>query len=525
MSDGTLMGEDRLAKSHRGTTVENTAVLLVAFIAVVALKWPMLDQPPAWDEAFSVHPAAIALAHNGFDLWALLHEPSYFEGGPNVHAGSLVTLLTAAGYRWLGGSSWLNPLIHVCHFAAAAFCLMAAYRFSRANFDRPLAALFTAAVFCHPLFHAQAGMMYLEIPLLACTLSSLTAWSSERRIAAFAWAVLAVLVKETGILVAGTLCIASLLAARPWFERIRWALAAALVPGAVVAASVLVVRSSGGVDYHPPPYWIYLRYYAADRLLQVPDLCFFFVLSLVVGGLRWRTVRRGLTDARATSTASGMAPRQVRRLAISHLMLLVFLAFHLAAPFVFENYLLPRYLVQILPLMFVALLDALRQATSKRTACVVTIACCGLFLANRWGLFYPRGANNDFSVAERSEAYRDLLAVQRAGVRALAATSPEVPVFYGLPEHYYTHYPELGYVSAVPPNGHCVEFEAPYHRGRLEDFPEHFFMLYDYAFLGGRQIQAIVQQAANDPRREVRVAEEFVQGDYQVVLFEVRPRR
>ncbi len=524
MNAGTPMVENRELQIRRTTAVENTAVLLFAFIAVVALKWRQLEQPPAWDEAFSVHPAAITLAHNGFDLWTLLHEPSYFEGGPNVHAGSLVTLLTAAGYHWFGGSSWLFPLIHLCHIAAAAFCLLTAYRFSRPIFDRPLAALFTTAVLCHPLFHVQAGMMYLEVPLLACTVLALAAWSSERRMAALAWAALAVLVKETGILVAGTLAAASLMDARPWSRRIRWALAATIVPGAMLAALMLAAHAPGGADYHPPLYWIYLRYYAADRLLQVPDLCFFFALSLAVGGLRWRIVLTGLKGVRAAFASSDNDPLRVRRLALGHLMVFVFFAFHLAAPFVFENYLLPRYLVQILPLMFLILLDALRQVTSRHTACAVTIACCGLFLANRGGFFYPRGAHNDFSVAERSEGYRDLLAVQRAGVRALAATPPDVPVFYGLPEHYFTHYPALGYVSAVPSNGHCVEFEAPYNLGRLDDFPKRFFMLYDYAFLGGRQIQSIVQQAAKDPRREVRVVEEFTQGDYQVVLFEVRTR-
>jgi hypothetical protein len=511
------------SRRHSHAT-ESIVVVFVAFAVLVALKWPVLTQLPVWDEAFSVHPAAITLAHNGFDLWALLHEPSYAEGGPNVHAASLVTMLTASGYRWLEGSPWLFPLLHVCHLAIAAWCIAAAYRFGREQFGALLAAIFAAAVFCFPLFQVQAGLMYLETPLLAATLSALTAWSAERRNAALAWAVVAVLVKETGVLVGGVLAFGWLLESRTWSQRLRWALAGTLVPGFIALALLLVIPTPGGAGYRPPPYGVYLRYYLADRLMQVPDLCFFLLATLVVGGLRWKTVLRGFTAVRAAVDGAEDVHLSERRLAIAHLLTLVFLAFHLAAPFVFENYLLPRYLLQILPFMFMALIDALRQATSGRSAYLVTAACCVVFFANREGYFYPRGMRNDFSVAERSEAYRDLLAVQRAGVRTLAESPRDVPVFYGLPEHYFTRYPPMGYVSEVPANGHCLLLEAPYKQTRLEDFPEHFFLLYDYAFLGGLQVLSLLEQARNDPNREVLVAGHYAQGDYDVILFEVRPR-
>ncbi|HEV3025011.1 MAG TPA: hypothetical protein VGX76_21205, partial [Pirellulales bacterium] len=354
------------AETNRRSSVESTGAYVVAYIAVLALKWPMIDQQPVWDEAFSVHPAAMTLAHNGFDLWGLLHEPSFAEGGPNVHAGSLVTVLTAVAYRWLEGGPWLFPLLHLGHFAVAAYCLAAAFHFSRALFGPLLAALFTGAVLCYPLFHVQAGFMYLETPLLACTLSALTAWSTQRRKTALACAVLAVLVKVTGILVAGTLAAAWLLESRPGGRRIGWVLAAALVPGFILAALLLIVHTPGGAGYRPPPYGAYLRFYLADRLLQLPDLCFFFLVTLLVGVLRWKTVLRGLTARSPAVGGTGWSPNHAphsarlcrrprlgtqddaprivqghlagRRLAVAHLLTLVFLAFHLAAPFVFENY-------------------------------------------------------------------------------------------------------------------------------------------------------------------------------------------
>lgn len=61
------------------------AQFLLALILVLALKWPTLDQPPVWDTAMGLFPAAITLAGNGFDVIELLGMPDYFEGGPNTH--------------------------------------------------------------------------------------------------------------------------------------------------------------------------------------------------------------------------------------------------------------------------------------------------------------------------------------------------------------------------------------------------------------------------------------------------------
>ncbi len=60
------------------------------------LKWPSLTEPPVWDAAFGLFPAASELANNGFNVLSLLQQPTYHNGGPNCHAESIVTWLTAA---------------------------------------------------------------------------------------------------------------------------------------------------------------------------------------------------------------------------------------------------------------------------------------------------------------------------------------------------------------------------------------------------------------------------------------------
>ena len=90
---------------------------------VVLLKWPTLTEPPVWDAAFGLFPAAAELANNGFNLPNLLQQPTYQNGGPNCHAESLVTWITAAVLWAAGQGPRAFSILHVLHFSTAAWTL------------------------------------------------------------------------------------------------------------------------------------------------------------------------------------------------------------------------------------------------------------------------------------------------------------------------------------------------------------------------------------------------------------------
>ena len=54
----------------------------LVFLLVLLLKWNTLLQPPVWDTAMGLFPAALTLAENGFDLMELLGMPGYADGVP-----------------------------------------------------------------------------------------------------------------------------------------------------------------------------------------------------------------------------------------------------------------------------------------------------------------------------------------------------------------------------------------------------------------------------------------------------------
>ena len=137
------------------------AQFLLALIVIIALKWPTLDQPPVWDTAMGLFPAAITLAGNGFDVVELLGMPTYLEGGPNTHSTSPVTLTTAFVLKVSGGGGRALVILHLLHFAGTAMALVFLFRLARPVFGSLGTFLLCLSVLLHPVFSAQVGFLYI----------------------------------------------------------------------------------------------------------------------------------------------------------------------------------------------------------------------------------------------------------------------------------------------------------------------------------------------------------------------------
>jgi hypothetical protein len=520
VTNDTTSGGSRLARASSSPLVQFVAL----FFVLIAIDWGALHDPPAWDGAMGVHPAAITLSRSGFDLPDLLRQPRYMQGGPNTHGMSLVTWLTAVFYRLLAGSEWLFPAMHVCHFALAAIALVGVYRFARPALGDALAGAVCAAVTFNPIVLAQSGCLYLEIPLLAATMAALIAWSKGSWTRAAFWTLVTFYIKESGLILAGALAAAALIEAGGWRRRVARAAAVLLPSMAAFFFNAAIAHPPGTTPYVPPPYREYLRFNVLQRLAPLPDLCAALVLFLLVTAVRSPLIWRSLRNTEAAKTETGDGRILSGPVAVSHLMVLSFVGFFLVAGFAGEVYLLPRYFVQIIPCLALSLTDAARRIAPDRLVLAGTVACSLLFLANRQGMFYARIDTNDGSTAERSLEYRDLLQVQRQALRDLETTAPDAPVFYGLPEHFLVNYPEMGFVRRRPPNGHCVLIDPPYNRARLADFPDLFYVLLDYPALGGQRLYAVVNQASH-LRRNVRAVGDFHLGHYRALLLEISSPR
>jgi hypothetical protein len=453
------------------------------FAALLACHWSGLDEPPVWDAAMSVFPAAITLAGSGFDLPDLLAQPGYREGGPNVHTLSIVTVATAAVYRLLGPRpDVVLPVLHLLHLAMAALALALLCRLAQRLLGDVAGLAVIGLVVLHPLVQAQTAAIYLEVPLLLAAAGAVDAWARGRPGQAVLWAATATLVKPTGAVVGIGLATATLLADETPLRR-RLLAAAAFAPGAVLPILLQLALD---------PTRLHFKNAISDSLtyaFSAPDLPIVFSVYLVLAAVRrpWR---------RAPDPATSRAHLALAAVVAAFFAFFLFLdQVGSAVP------ILPRYTLMVLPLAAVGLAAVL--ALPRRPGIVVALALAAFFLANRRGAFYPESDNN-FAVLERSLEYRDMLGVQLLGLRQLERLAPELPVYYGKPEHYKLRYPAMGYARGPLPHGHALDHELPWSRGRLEDFPPTFYVLVEYEWLGGEVGLDVLRQAAFDPRRRLQ---------------------
>jgi hypothetical protein len=516
------------------------AQFLVALFLVLVLKWNTLNQLPVWDTAMGLFPAAITLADNGFDVVELLGMPGFFEGGPNTHSASLVTLGTAVVLRFFGSGERALIILHLLHFAMAALGLATLFRLARPVFGPASTLLFCVSVLLFPVFSTQVGYLYLEIPLFLCTVSALLAWTERRFWLAILWSTLAYATKETGLIVAATLVLATLLERRTLSSKAKRAglilVFPVLLAGMLALPSLMTLLQSSNESNLLPPYADVLARmaeYLGTFLFNVPDLLLFIVLfsvaAIAFGMPIFRTLRSEPSDPETRD------PARQERLILGYSGLLIiffFLLFFVALPVVVRfTIVLPRYYLVIVPFLLIwlgystkRLLSA--RLTSPAAVCFVTLSA--FFALNASGRFYPldidtEGASgNNFSLTERSNAYRRLLALEVEATRFVDELPDETPIYYGLYEHFLFRYPELGYTSGPLTNGHRLSPESLDALQRTEPFPPCVYVLYNYAWLGGEHVRELLSYASRTDALNSEIAREFRDGRYTIVLIRIR---
>ena len=523
----------RLLEEHAGVQ------FLAALALVVGLKWHTLLEPPVWDAAMGLFPAALTLSANGFDLLEVLAMPGYLEGGPNTHSASLVTLLTALVLRVTGGGGPTSFMVlHLLHFSAAAYALVVLYSFSKPVLGRVSTPLFCLAALLFPLFSVQVGHLYLEVPLFLCAVSALHAWTDGRFWPAVLWATAALAVKETGIIVPATLGVAALLEDREARLKVK-RMALVMAPPFLLAISTwLLTRmaAAGSPDAPRTPsledLLQGLPHYLDRFLLNVPDLLVFiavFVVAVSVFGPRvFRTLRSEPT------ASEDRDPQSRAQLVLGYsgmLIVLFFLLFLVALPVLFEfTIVLPRYYAVIAPFLLLWLGYAVERALSPRLPSATPICfvlLSAFFAVNSSGALYPldidtEGPGNDPPLTERSNAYRRLLALEIQAVRALQELPEGTPVYYGHYEHYLFNYAGLGFANTPLSNGHNFWVESLAELIREEPMPPCIYALYNYPWLGGEKIRGLIGYADVDDDLSGEIVEEFRDGRYSLVLARIQ---
>lgn len=470
--------------------VGNLIALAIGIVVIGILRWVTIKDPPAWDSAMGMFPAAIYLADSGFDVSSLLQLPGFSFGGPNSHSLSPVTWLTSA-VLVLEPSSPL-PILHILHFIMGAVGLLGVYRLARLLLPSMDAVLVSVAVLAFPSVMAQLGYIYLEIPLMAAAVWCVYHVATNRRWAALLLACLAVAIKPTGIFVVPTLALLETAATNQLRRVFR---TAATVAAPLALGFALLLLSPAGRPFHPT-----IGALIADdwRYLSAQwDL-----VLIWIGFVALLVARRGRTDADSGSTYRARAKNAVALAPLSFLGL--FLIFPLLGLMIHA---LTRYYVVVLPFLLTSVGSNIHQVW-RRGVSVLLVSMIALSIVNREGDLYTDNDVFDFPIIERSDAYRRLIAIQTSSLSFVeASVEGDVPLIVGLPQHYMTQWPMMGYVAFPRSNVRSVWLDSTLAGGNLACYPEKFVMIIDYWALGGETLSSIWKSAMSELDTKVDVTE------------------
>ena len=224
-----------------------------------------------------------------------------------------------------------------------------------------LAALTTLVALTLPVVLTQVGFMYMEVSILAATVWAMIAWIEGKTLLAVVWATSATLLKGSGIVVALTLV--TMAVVRPTGGRSRLVSLLLILP-APIAATWL--QSSLAANGGPASFGPYL-YVLVNYLMRVPDVLL-LLITFVVATLLAAPWRQPAGD--------GPLAQQATMLTFLAVAVGCFIAFYGLLPLAGVTYpVLPRYFVQIMPIVIIGL-TSLIALRSRRGG--VRVARCGV---------------------------------------------------------------------------------------------------------------------------------------------------
>jgi hypothetical protein len=166
-----------------------TALLLVLFfLALLGLHFPLLHLPYFWDEAGYYVPAARDLLLTG----SLIPQSTISNAHPPLVQAYLALAWKLFGFRL--------AVTRMAMLLVAAFALVGVFRLAERIANRDVAVASTICTALYPVFFAQSSLAHLDLAAAGLTMWGLLAYVDERPWATAIWFSLAALSKETAIL-------------------------------------------------------------------------------------------------------------------------------------------------------------------------------------------------------------------------------------------------------------------------------------------------------------------------------------
>jgi hypothetical protein len=355
-------------------------VFLAFAVAVLLLHAPYLSLPYFWDELGQFVPAGLDILRHG---WWVPHSAT-----PNVHPPAVMAWLAVA-WKTAGYSVAATRVAMLLVGALALYsAFLLAIEMCRGVPGAP--ALFVALLLlATPLFYMQAMMAQLDMPAMAVTSVALLLFLQRKYAWSAAACVALVLVKETGV-VAPALFTLWLVA----FEK-RWKEALYFIPSfAALAGWLLVLKLHTGYWLGDPGFAHYNVEYSLNGI-RIVTTFLRRVYYLFIADFRWIGTLAIAYALRRTTIY------RTRAWAIAATLS----ALHIALVSLFGGAALERYLLPVLPVLYIAMAAALETVPRlwRMPARVAVVA--GLLAGFFWNPPYPFPYENNLAMADFVELH------------------------------------------------------------------------------------------------------------------------
>ena len=480
---------------------------------ITLLKFPDLLEPPVWDSAMGVFPPAIYLYESNFDIFSLLRESSWWQGGPNVHSMSLLTWFIAIVMVATQSPVVTFFVVHLLTFTAVAWAL---FLYTRTLFSHRInPSTIVAAglvVLLMPVVLVQVGYMYEEILVLVFSIAAWDRWRHDKPISALFYCSIGIFIKLTGVPVALSIMLAIMMCPKRW--NLRRGLVFALIPAVVYINLSLPARL--GSELIQEGTWLVNSYYrdAASRLFAVPDLL--LVLYLGVAGSILFCIRL-VSKKRLLEFISNPSDEN-SSIVVCLLMPVVFIT---GVIFQVHNemLLLSRYLVPIVPFAIGSALFYTQLVNKQQAALMLLLAIAGFSAINSYGSFYPENSRR-FSVIERSHSYRDIHMLQKDLLNAIENSRDDIPIYVTREIWYMASHPMMGYITREKPDLRPI-FRDDYRNRELHEYPDAFILILSYGGHGVQTMKNIYQLAETSGLYQIS-KNVFERAEFKAVLIHLK---
>lgn len=391
-----------------------TYVLVYVAIALFMLlaHGPILDVPFYWDETGQFIPAALDLYQTGA---AVPHSTL-----PNVHPPGLMAYLAVFWHVFGYSVTGTRAAMLLMASFAVLFTFLLAIELGR---DAPGAPALTAlAMLCvSPLFFAQSMLAQLDMPAMCFSVLALLLFLQDRFRASALACVALVLMKETGL--ALVILAAVWLVLEKRHREARWY----ALPAVALALWLVALRVATGHWMGNAEFTQYNLYYPLNPLrLTLALLRRAYYLFLGSGHfigtavLVWAWRRMPLFRSRPWRVAGA------------------FVALHTVLVCALGGAVLERYLLPVLPVLYIAFAVALRALLPRTRQWALAALLVCLVAANFINPVYPFPYENNLAFVSFTELEKEAAAAVELRSGVIATTFPMSDALQR---------PEFGYVS------------------------------------------------------------------------------